>query len=62
MRLELQPEIQEVAEFMQRSMPAARLVNVAAGLHAIAPLLWGRYQNEMPDERMPLRLIEPPIS
>lgn len=62
MRLELQPDVQEVAEFMQRNIPAARLVSVAAGLYAVAPLLWGRYQNEAPDEQMPLRLVEPSIS
>ena len=46
MRLELQPDIQEVAEFMQRHVPAARLVSVAAGVNALAPLLWGHFQNE----------------
>ena len=62
MRLELQPDIQEVAEFMQRNIPAARLVSVAAGLHAIAPLLWKHYRNAPPDDEAPLSLRELPIT
>lgn len=31
---------------MQQNIPAARLVGVAAGLHAMAPLLWGQYVAE----------------
>jgi hypothetical protein len=40
------PDIQAVAEFMQRSIPMVRLVGVATGVAAIAPLLWGRYECE----------------
>ena len=39
-------DVQAVAEFMQRSVPAARLVSVAAGVTAMAPLLWGHYAAE----------------
>lgn len=62
MRLKLQADIQDVAEFMQRTIPAARLVSVAAGLHAIAPLLWGHYRTALPDDQGPLSLVEPPIT
>lgn len=40
----IDPDLQAVAEFMQRSIPTARLVSVAAGLHAMAPLLWGQHE------------------
>jgi hypothetical protein len=46
MKFEVDPDIQAVAEFMQRNIPATRLVGVAAGVHALAPLLWGRFPAE----------------
>ncbi len=39
-------DVRAVAEFMQGKVAASRLVAVADGLAAIAPLLWGRYQTE----------------
>ena len=39
-------DVQEVAEFMQTRIAASRLVAVADGLAAVAPLLWGRYTAE----------------
>jgi hypothetical protein len=44
--LSVDPEVLAVAEFMQRRIPAARLLGVAAGMHALAPLLWGDYASE----------------
>lgn len=49
MDLRVDPDVQEVAEFMQRRIAASRLVGVADALAAIAPVLWGRYQPEMVD-------------
>jgi hypothetical protein len=46
MQLKMDGDVQAVAEYMQSNIPAARLVGVAAGIAAIAPLLWGRYSPE----------------
>ena len=54
MNFEVDPDIQAVAEFMQRSLPASRLVGVAAGMHALAPLLWGRH---LAEEVIPVALL-----
>jgi hypothetical protein len=53
MELLIDPDVKAVAEFMQGRFSTARLVAVANGLAAIAPLLWGQYQ---PDEVQTLRL------
>jgi hypothetical protein len=39
-------DVKAVAEFMQGRIAASRLVAVADGLAAMAPLLWGRFQPE----------------
>ena len=59
MKLDADQYLQEVAEFMQQRIPASALVSVAAGLKAIAPLLWGHYSQE---PITPLRLRNEPIS
>lgn len=46
MHIEADPDVVMVAAFMQSSFPTARLVGIAAALHAMAPLLWGRYAME----------------
>lgn len=46
MKFEVDQDVQAVAEFMQRSIPAARLIGVAAGIHALAPILWRHYGAE----------------
>ena len=46
MKLTIDHDVRAVAEFMQRSIPTARLAGVAAGIHAMAPLLWGQYTAE----------------
>lgn len=53
MRLHADPDVQAVAEFMQRNIPAARLVGVATGLGMIAPALWGQHD---PSPVIPLTL------
>lgn len=44
MQVSLNPEIQRVAEFMQREIPAERLIEVASGLATLAPVLWGHFR------------------
>ena len=46
MRLDIDQDVQMVAEFMQERIPAARLAGVAAGINAIASLLWGYFAPE----------------
>ena len=46
MHLTMDSDLQAVAQFMQEHIPAARLVNVAAGMAGLAPLLWGHYERE----------------
>lgn len=45
----LDEDVKAVVEFMQRRITAARLVAVATGVAALAPLLWGKYQPESVD-------------
>ena len=54
MKLEIDDDVRVVAEFMQRNVPAEKLVVVAEAMGAIAPLLWPRSRVKM----MPLRLAE----
>jgi hypothetical protein len=55
----LDEDVRAVAAFMQERISVARLVAVASGVAALAPLLWGRYQ---PEELSVLRLVHPAIS
>jgi len=43
----IDPDVKAVAEFMQSNIEARKLVGVAESLRAIAPILWGRY-NQTP--------------
>jgi len=56
--LQIDEDVKRVLEFMQDSMSADRLVAVAAGVHALAPILWGNYGNV---EISVLRLLPQPI-
>jgi hypothetical protein len=56
--LAMDSDVQAVLEFMQREIPAGRLVGVANGVASIAPLLWGGYQ---PEKIQALRLVSRPI-
>ncbi len=49
MELTIDPDVKSVAEFMQSSLPAARLVSVAHAISSLAPILWGRYDAESVD-------------
>ena len=55
MEVQLDPDVQRVAEFMQREIPADRVVAVAQGVAAVAPLLWG-------PTHATLRLREPSLT
>lgn len=57
MDLVFDEDVKAVAEFMQERLSANRLVSVANGLAAIAPLLWGRYDAEPVSV---LQLVSPP--
>ncbi len=52
-------DVQAVAAFMQGRIAASRLVSVADGLAALAPLLWGKFQ---PEAIQTVRLETEPIS
>jgi hypothetical protein len=57
--LMIDPDVKAVAEFMQANIAAAKLVAVADGLQAIAPLLWGQHDTESVTA---LRLCAMPLS
>jgi len=46
MDLELDSDVQAVAEFMMQNIPAAKLVAVARALVELAPLFWGHFTPE----------------
>jgi GTPase len=52
-------DVQAVAAFMQGRIAASRLVAVADGLAALAPLLWGKFQ---PETIQAVRLEHAPIT
>jgi ABC-type uncharacterized transport system permease subunit len=58
MELRIDEDVKRVLEFMQGSMSADRLVAVAAGVHALAPVVWGHYPVT---EIVPLALRHAPI-
>jgi hypothetical protein len=57
--IEVDADVHRIAEVMQREIAASRLVAVADGLAAIAPLLWGSYQ---PEPVQTIRLVSEPIA
>ena len=46
MNLEMDKDVKAVAEHMQATVPAAKLVAAAEALSAVAPLLWGSYERQ----------------
>ena len=46
MKLICDDDVKAVAEFMQNSMPAAKLVSVASAVASLAPILWGQFEAE----------------
>lgn len=59
LKLVVDADVQVVAEFMQSNVAASRLVAIADGLAAIAPLIWGRYE---PEKVLALRLVSPELT
>jgi hypothetical protein len=56
MMLEMDPDLQAVAEFMQTNLPATKLASVATAIGWLAPVLWGHFEAE---ELRPLVLGNP---
>lgn len=46
MELIFDADVKAVTEFMQERVAAERLVSVAKGVAALAPLLWGQFEAE----------------
>ncbi len=46
MTVRVDPEIAELAEFMQLNFPASRLVPLSLGMAQLAPVLWGHFDAE----------------
>lgn len=59
MNIEMDGDVKRVAEYMQASVPAAKLVAVAQHLALLSPILWGRHQSE---DLIALQLVSEPIS
>jgi len=59
MELEIDLDVKLVLEFMQSGISADRLVAVAAGVNALAPVVWGRFEAK---DISVLRLVSLPIS
>jgi hypothetical protein len=56
MDLRMDEDVQVVAEFMQRTVPASKLISVADDLSKVARLLWSCYPQE---PSLGLVLVEP---
>jgi len=56
MEIAIDEDVKAVAEFMLEHVAANRLVAVAKGMAAIAPLFWGQHR---PEEIQTLRLVAP---
>jgi hypothetical protein len=59
MELEIDPDIKAVAEFMQQTLAASKLVPVATAIGRLAPILWGHFDTAAV---FPLQLVGKPIS
>jgi len=59
MILSMDEDLQRVAEYMQKNIPAEKLVSVAAGLSKVATMLWGHFT---PQAVQSLTLVAEPIS
>lgn len=46
MEIEMDSDVKAVVEFMQITLPAARLVAVSDAVQKVAPVLWGHYPTE----------------
>ena len=59
MQLQIDPDVKEVAAFMQAHLTADRLVSVSEALAGLAPALWGHLGRS---EVRALSLVGDPIS
>jgi hypothetical protein len=59
MELQIDGDLQAVAEFMQRNIPASKLMSVAEELPKMGRLLWSHFPRE---PSFGLRLSEPPLT
>lgn len=59
MQLEMNPDVQRIAEFMQSEFPADQLRGLAEAVGKVAPVLWGRYSHTAV---YPLHLNYPPVT
>jgi hypothetical protein len=55
MEVAVDADVKAVAEFMEKSVPAGKLMGVANRLSQISSLLWGHF--EVHDDVKPLRLV-----
>ena len=56
--LEMDIDVKAVLSFMQRNIPADKLVSVSSSISKIAPCLWDRHKAI---DIVPLSLTAPPI-
>jgi hypothetical protein len=59
MILEMDNDLQRVAEFMQAHFPAIKLVRLATCLAGLAPCLWGKYGEGAPFDVLTLKSAPP---
>jgi hypothetical protein len=59
MNLIADEDVRRVLEFMQSTISADRLVAVATGVHALAPIVWGHFEAEGSSA---LRLVTSPLN
>lgn len=66
MNLAMDPDVQSVAEFMQRNLSADRLVDVCRSLALLSEPLWGHYPKAMAPaiqlEAQPISALQPPAA
>lgn len=57
MTIKIDPQVRAVVGFMQANFEASRLLSIAKGVAALAPVIWGHHPFE---EVAPPRLFEQP--
>jgi hypothetical protein len=59
MQIQVDPDVQAVLEFMQKNIPADKLIGVAIGIRDVAQALWG---HNVHTSVLPMSLAPPDIS
>lgn len=59
MSIHLDGDLQELVVFMQRSIPASKLLATAEAVALLAPVIWGHHEK---DRIIPAMLLSPAIS